>query len=195
MRFTERKDFLADPKIFGRADTATALRLYASYVRAHTARPTPRFFEVDRSDTELDPLWHSSVSARLKYKREIDIPAINKFQKPEWKHTRLGLVPNRRDDFYLAFNVLKDLDYFPERGDRVYWNGYRYIILGVVIDPESYWQQTNQWVGLRVECVVPPEGDARPLADQSTRSLAELPTTVPVAQPRISEADVRRGAY
>lgn len=192
MRFTERKDFLTDPAVFGRADTVTALRVYASYVRAHSAKPPPRFFEVDRSDSEIDPLWHTSVSARLKYSRELDILALNKFQKPDWKLTRLGITPQRRDDFLLAFNVLKEVDYFPERGDRVYWNGYRYVILNVVIDPESYWQQTNQWVGLRVECIVPPDGDAKPLPDQSTRALVELPTTVVKPQP-ISEANVLGG--
>jgi hypothetical protein len=190
VRFTERKDFLTDPAVFGRADTVIALKLYASYTRAHSAKPPPRFFEVDRSDSELDPLWHTSVSARIRYKREIDVPAINKFQKPDWKLTRLGITPQRRDDFLLAFNILKDLDYFPERGDRVYWNGYRYIILQVVLDPEAYWQQTNQWTGLRVECIVPPEGDARPIPDLSTRAHPELPTSVQTAHP-VGEANVR----
>jgi hypothetical protein len=194
VRFTERKDFLTDPEVAGRANTATALKLFASYVRAHSAKPPPRFFEVDRSESEVDPLWHTPVSDRIKYKREIDIPAINRFQKPDWKLTRFGITPQRRDDFILAFNILRDLDYFPERGDRVYWNGYRYVILEVVIDPESYWGQTNQWMGLRVECIVPPDGDARPIANQTARSLVELPTTVQVARPLISEANVLGGA-
>lgn len=173
MRFTERKEFIADPALFRLADSQTALKIYDECVRVHTARPMPRFFEVDREGQAVDPLWHSPTGTHTLYTRELDIPALNKFIKPDWKLTSIGVVPQRRDDFIIAHNTLEKLDYFPLRGDRVYWNGYRYMILQVVLDSESYWQQTNVWMGLRVECVVVPEGDARPNPDQSTRSPAE----------------------
>jgi hypothetical protein len=174
VRFTERKEFLTDPALVTKASTVTALKIFANYVRAHSAKPPPKFFELDRSNAEVDPLWHIPTGPRAKITRELEIPAINRFQKPSWSLTRLGIVPQRRDDFILAYNILQEVDYFPERGDRVYWNGYRYIILEVVIDPEAYWGQTNQWVGLRVECVVPPDGDARPLPNLQTRAPVEF---------------------
>jgi hypothetical protein len=131
--------------------------------------------EIDRAEENVDPLWHSSVNSHQKIAREFDMPAINKFIKPSWNLTKQGIVPARRDDFILAYNVLAELEYFPERGDKVYWNGYRYVILNVVLDPEAYWQQTNQWMGLRVECVVPPEGDAKPLHNISEVAKIEGP--------------------
>jgi hypothetical protein len=180
MRFTERKDFLTDPAIFKRKDSITALKIYAESVKKYSANPPPKFFEVDRNESQFDALWHATINDREAYTREIGIPAINKFIKPDWKLTRMGVTPQRRDDFILAYNILSEVDYFPLRGDRVYWNGYRYIILKVVIDPEAYWQQTNQWLGLRVECIVPPEGDSRPTpTDVSTRIPAEISTAAP----------------
>ncbi len=125
--------------------------------------------EVDRSNSQIDTLWHVPLGPRTGFSREIDIPAINYFDKPNWTLTATGLVPKRTDRFWLANNILREecIDYFPERGDMVFWNGYRYAITDVVLPPEAYWQQTNVWLGLYVQCAIVPEGDAKPFADQS----------------------------
>jgi hypothetical protein len=113
----------------------------------------------------------------MKFGRELEIPAINTFQKPDWRLTRLGIVPQRRDNFWIANTHLQDFDYFPMRGDMVYWNGYRYIIINVVIDPQAYWHQTNVWLGLVVECVVAIQGDSRPVLNHGVAVPAELGDT------------------
>lgn len=71
---------------------------------------------------------------------------------------------------------MQTLDYFPTRGDAVYWRGYRYEILNAVIPPEAYWQQTGVWLGMSVECIVPPEGDARPIPGLDKPVPAEIST-------------------
>jgi hypothetical protein len=76
-------------------------------------------------------------------------------------------------------------DYFPTRGDRVFWNGYRYMIINVVLPPDAYWQQTNVWLGLTVECVIPPEGDALPLKDLSQLYPIETGNTPGAQSPTI----------
>lgn len=162
MKFTDRKDFLTDPEVFGLQDTQTALRIYNEWCTKHSARPAPNFLEVNKSTTLVDDLWHQPTGP-IQFTRQIEIPCLNVFQKPDWRLTRIGIVANRQDTFIIAYNTLKELDYFPERGDRVAWNGYNYMILKVVLDPSAYWQQTNQWMGLNVECVVPPDGDSRPV--------------------------------
>jgi len=123
----------------------------------------------------MDPLWHSHVGP-VQFTRELDVPCINVFQKPSWRLTQMGIIACRQDKFIIAHNTLQQLDYFPERGDKVVWNGYRYVILNVVIDPEAYWQQTQQWMGLTVECVVPPEGDSTPVIDAKTLTPSEKST-------------------
>ncbi len=175
MKFTERKEFPYDPEVFQRKDTVTALRIYAEYIRKHSAHPAPKFFEVDRKSQNLDPIWHVPIGQRTQFTREILIPALNKFERPKWTQTKIGIVPQRFDRFILAHNILQELDYWPMRGDQVFWNGYRYMILNVVIEPEAYWQQTNVWMGIVVECTIPPEGDARPLLDQGHINVSEKP--------------------
>jgi hypothetical protein len=169
MRFTDRKEFTYDPALFKRSDTQTALGMQAEYVKAYSAQPYPKFFEVNRSDSKVDDLWHVPLDDRTVFSRILEIPAINMFEKPEWKLTKLGLVPARRDKFWLANTHLQPapvgFDYFPERGDLVYWNGYRYTIRDVTLDPTAYWQQTGVWLGLIVECVIAPQGDARPVSN------------------------------
>jgi len=64
----------------------------------------------------------------------------------------------------------------------MYWNGYRHMILNVVLAPESYWQQTNVWLGLVCETIIPAEGDARPLVDIGTPVPRELVQTRPMPE-------------
>ena len=109
------------------------------------------------------------------FSRTLEIPAISKFEKPDWRLTKLGIVPQRRDTFILDHLLLQEFDYFPVRGDMVFFNGYRYMITNVDLAPEGYWQQTNVWLGLACVCTIPPEGDARPLVDLSQASPGEMP--------------------
>lgn len=173
MKFTERKEFLTDPELFGRNDVLIAQRLHAEYTKTHSPKPFPKFFEVDRDESKYDDLWHAPVNRRMQYSRSLDVPCLNKFIKPDWRLTNIGLIAQRRDDFIISYLVLKELDYFPVRGDGVYWNGYRYIILNAVLDPESYWQQTNAWTGMRVECVIQADGDAAPIENPGKLSRSE----------------------
>lgn len=175
MRFSERKEFLYDPELFGRNDTQTALRIYAEWVKRHTARPMPRFFEVNRDSASMDPYYNVPTGPRTIFSRELDIPAINLFEKPKFRRLKHGSEYSRYDKFLLAHNILKELDYFPIRGDQVYWNGYRYDITEVVLEPDSYWQQTNVFMGIYVEAVASPTGDARPPENPATRLPAEKP--------------------
>ena len=174
MKFNDRKEFVYDPEVFKRSDTQTALGMHAEYVKRHSPNPPPRFFEVNRGEGEFDPLWHMPVGERTKFSRTLDLFAINQFEKPDWRLTKLGIIPQRRDKFWLANLHLQAFDYFPMRGDQVYWNGYRYGIINVVLDPSAYWQQTGVWLGLTVECIVAPQGDARPVVDSSTPVPAEI---------------------
>lgn len=68
----------------------------------------------------------------------------------------------RQDQFWFSNLGLQKVDWFPLKGDQIYYNGYRYFIWQVVIGPESYWQQTNVWLGLYVDAIIPPTGDAAP---------------------------------
>lgn len=173
MRFDDRKEFLYDPAVFKRADTRTALQIHEEYVRRHSANPPPHFFEVDRQQGNIDQLWHMPLTDRTLFSRELEMPAINIFEKPLWKLTRFGIVPKRSDTFWLANNILQKLDYFPMRGDLVYWNGYRYMIENTIISPDAYWHQTNVWLGMVCGCIIPPDGDARPLVNPSEAAPAE----------------------
>lgn len=178
MRYLERKEFLYDPEVFKQIDVNTALTIYAEWTQKSSPNPYPTFMEVDRDADKVDDLWHTPVDGRVKFKREIAMPCINKHEKPDWRMTKLGIQPLRQDDFWLSNLILKELDYFPNRGDIVYFNGYRYMINLVVIDPTAMWQQTNIWLGIVCKCVVPPDGDAKPLLDVSTRAPSEVSTGV-----------------
>lgn len=163
MRFTERKEWLYDADLFKRADTQTALRIHREATVKHSARPRPQFLEVDRRSCKIDQLWHVPLDDRTSFSRSIEMPAINSFMRPDWRLTKVGIVPQRQDKFTLSNLVMQELDYFPLRGDMVHWNGYRYMIINVVLEPNAYWHQTNVWTGLVCECIIPPDGDARPL--------------------------------
>lgn len=177
MRFVERKEFLYDPVLFKREDTVTALKIQAEYVRRYSPVPFPKFFEVNRADSKFDTLWHVPLDDRTVFSRTLEIPAINMFERPDWRLTALGLVPTRKDKFWLSNLALQEFDYFPERGDNVSWNGYRYTIRDVVLDPSAYWQQTGVWLGLICECIIAPQGDARPVVDINTPTPREISET------------------
>jgi hypothetical protein len=186
MKFNERKIFLYDAELFKRNDVATALRINAEHTKKHAPIPQPKFMEVARTGTEYDPLWHMPLSTRTEFSREIDMPCLNVFEKPDWRLTKAGIVPQRRDKFLCSNLILQQYDYFPERGDMVFWNGYRYMINNVVLPPEAYWHQTNVWLGLYCECVVVPDGDVRPLPNMGEVAPAEqasLFTKVPYKRP------------
>lgn len=165
MRFLERKEFLYDPTLFRRSDSQTALRMHAEYVRSYSPQPYPKFFEVSRKDSKIDHLWHVPLDDRTVFSRTLEIPAINMFERPDWRLTKVGITPLRKDKFWLSNLALQEFDYFPERGDQVFWNGYRYTIRDVVLDPSAYWHQTGVWLGLVCECIIAPQGDARPVLD------------------------------
>jgi hypothetical protein len=163
VKFSERPDFLYDPALAGLAETTTALKIHDEYVRQLSARPAPLFLEVDRAVSQVDTLWHVPMVGRTQFSRQIRVPAINTFERPQWNVTPVGMVPQRKDRFWLSNLGLQRVDWFPNRGDMVAWNGYRYALIDVVIAPEGYWGQTGVWLGLYVVAVVVPEGDAAPL--------------------------------
>jgi hypothetical protein len=175
VRFNERKDFLTDPDLIGQEDVAMHLGVYQEYCERCSPRPAPKFFEVDRSQ-RFDQLWHTPID-RLKFSREIEIPCLSSFDRPKWMKTRKGVTPQRFDRFIIAHETLREKDYFPMRGDQVYWNGYRYTVLNVVLEPNAYLGQTNQWMGLVVEAVIPPEGDMLPAVNPGKRLPSEVSTT------------------
>jgi len=177
VKFTDRKDWLYDPDVFKKSDTQTALKIHREFVSKHSANPRPKFFEVNREATQYDPLWHMPINPRTPIARELDVPAIVTFTKPVWRPTPVGSMPYRRDQFWLANLDLQEKDWFPIRGDYVYWNGYRYFIYEVIIPPEAYWHQTNVWMGLQLDCIIPPEGDAKPLVNPGEAAPAETTQT------------------
>lgn len=163
MRYTERPEFPYDPAVFKLRDTQMALRIYDEATRKHSARPSPVFFEVDRATEKLDPLWNVPLTGREVISRNFELPCINSFQKNEWTLTKLGIVPQRRDEFTLSHLSLIKIDYFPNRGDYVLYNGYRYQIIHVEIPGGAYWHQTNVWLGIQIRCIIPPDGDGKPI--------------------------------
>ena len=188
MNYHERKDFLYDGNVFKRDDVQTALGIYNEYVVKHSPNPMPKFFEVERTAAEIDPLWHSAVTKagrqQFTNRSPIEVPVIWKQEKPRWQMTPLGMTPNRRDTFLVSNLFLREIDYFPTRGDFVYWQGYRMKIVDAVPPPDAYWHQTGVWLGIGIECIVAPEGDARPLGDLSTGAPAEFSERLP--EPRLA---------
>jgi hypothetical protein len=190
MRYYERKEFLYDSEIFRRSDVKIALQIQAEYVRTFSPIPYPTFFEVNRQDNNFDDLWHMPLPERTTFSRTLDIPAIVNFEKPDWRLTKLGIKPIQHYKFWLANlhlhpldETTKDIpkiittDYFPLRGDQIYYNGYRLMIINTVLDPKAYWAQTNVWLGCVVEASIVPDGDARPIPDLSVAAPAETPAS------------------
>jgi hypothetical protein len=181
MRFRERKEFLYDPALWRRSDTQTALTLYREHVRASAPRPYPKFFEVDRRSQIIDSLWHVPLDSRTAFSRVLEIPCINTHEKNRWRLTKTGRFAQRVDKFTIANLDLREFDYFPEGGDLVYYNGYRYMIDHVSLEPQGYWHQTNVWMGLVIECFIPPDGDARPVVNPGEAVPSEVGQPLPEA--------------
>lgn len=179
MKFDERKEWFYDPAVFKRYDTQTALKIHSEYVRRHSGVPAPKFFEVDTSAGIVDDLWHFPLDNRTVFKRTFDMPAIVQFEKPDWRLTKVGLVPQQKYIYWLGNLILQEFDYFPTRGDFVYYNGYRQQIVNVVLKPEAYWQQTNVWLGMVVEAIIPAQGDARPVLNPGVAAPAEKTPAIP----------------
>ena len=152
MRFSDRREFLYDPELFRASpDVDTALKIHSEYIKRSSPRPLPRFLEVDRRSSKIDHLWHVPLDDRTVFSRVIDMPAIIQFERPDWRLTRVGLVPQQKCKVWMGNLLLQEADWFPMRGDMVYWNGYRHMIINVVLDPSAFWQQTNVWLGLSVK--------------------------------------------
>ena len=180
MRFLERKDFLYNPDLFVRADTQVALAMHSEYIERGSPRhPLPKFFEVDRRSNKLDHLWHVPLDDRTVFSRVIEMPALFQAERPDWRLTRVGIVPHQKFKVWMGNLILQKVDWFPVRGDLVYYNGYRHMIINVVMEPSAYWQQTNVWLGLVCETVIPAEGDARPVVDPGVAIPRELVQTRP----------------
>jgi hypothetical protein len=173
MKFNDRHDYTYEPELFDLEDTQVALKIQAEYVEAHAVRPQPRFLEVNRDPRAYDSVLHMPLSPRTQFSREIPLPAINYFDKNDAKMSRLGRNPQRADLFWLAQLHLIAADYFPQVGDVVIWNGHRLTTINVHARPDAYWQQTNVWLGLVVECIIAPEGDARPVLQVNHTAPAE----------------------
>lgn len=183
MRFTERKDFLYDTQLFGATDAATAMAIHDDYISRHAfSRPKPRVFEVDREPDNFDTLWHMPLDERTKVSRQFDITTLVEPSKPDYRLTRIGLVPQRRCRFWMSNLELQRVDWFPQRGDLIYWNGYRNMIIEVVFEPESFWHQTNIWLGLAVDTIIPADGDARPLVNLGQAAPREIAMTRPLPE-------------
>lgn len=167
-------------------DVQTALKINAEYICRHSPNPRPRFMEVDRSTNRIDPLWHipTDGDGRTPISRTLDIPAINQFSKNKPILTATGLVHVRFDQFIVANLTLSspEVDYFPTRGDFVFWNGFRRVIINVDLHENSFWQQTNVWLCLVVECVIAPEGDTKPFQDLSKVQGSEISSAGQIAQ-------------
>jgi len=177
MKFTDRREFSYDMDLFGRHDTVTALKIHKDYVvRMSPTKPAPLWMEVDRSKSQFDPLWHVPLDGQLHFSRTFEMPCIVTAERPDWRLTKLGIVPQQKRKFTVDNTLLRELDYFPVRGDLVYFNGYRNMILNVVLEPNGYWNQTNIWLGLVCETIIPPEGDARPLINAGQPAPAEITT-------------------
>lgn len=188
MRYIERKQFLYDPDIFKLSDTQTALGMSGEYVRASSPIPLPKFFEVDRSFTNFDALWHMPLTDRTVFTRELEVPCIATFAKPDWRLTKLGIKATQQFNFWLANIHLTPpdkesandpkavrLDYFPLRGDMIFYIGYRLMIINVYLEPSAYWQQTNVWTGLICQACIAPDGDARPIPNLGVAAPSEKP--------------------
>lgn len=190
MRYSETKQFQYDTELFQRYDTQIGLKFYDEYVRRNggthpSGEPAAKFFEVDRSFGQMDPVWRASATLRTQFtsRSPISISTINKFTRNQWKNSKTYRTVARDDSFILSHLSLIRADYFPEGGDQIFWNGYRYMIVHVTIPGEAYFGQTGVWTGLVCECVIVPEGDARPTADLSQTVPAEVSPKVTASTP------------
>lgn len=183
MKFTERKQWLYDGEVFRQQpDLTTALNIHAEYIRKASPVPPPRFMEVDRSSEKFDALWHVPLDDRTVFSRVIDMPTIVQFEKPDWRLTRVGIVPMQKSTVWMANLLLQQFDWFPIRGDMMFFNGYRHLIVDVQLRPEAYWMQTNVWLGLICLTVIPAQGDARPTLDPASPVPREIAQVRPLPE-------------
>jgi hypothetical protein len=180
MKFTERREFLYDPEVFKRTDTQTALRIHDEYIRRSSGQPYPVFYEIDRSPESFDPLWHQPVSTRTQYVRILQVPCIVQFDKMNWSLRRQGRYAEQKIRFWVSNLTLQTLDYFPLPGDLVYWNGYRTEIVTPEFEPNSFWGQTNVWLGVIYSAAIVPEGDAKPMLNPSKPMPVEIAPEAPL---------------
>jgi hypothetical protein len=180
--FDQRKEWHYDPEQYRLADTQTALGIHAEYIRVCSPRPYPKFYEVDRRSEKYDDLWHVPLDERTVFSRVIEMPVIIKAERPDWRLTRVGIAPQQKYKVWMANLLLQQYEYFPMRGDIMYFNGYRNMIINVVLEPESYWHQTNVWLGLVCETIIPADGDARPLINPGDPPPAERIQTRPLPE-------------
>lgn len=153
--------------------------MHSEYVERGSPRPLPKFFEVDRRSNKLDHLWHVPLDDRTVFSRVIEMAALFQSERPDWRLTRVGIVPHQKFKVWMANLLLQKADWFPMRGDLVYYNGYRNMIVNVFMEPSAYWGQTNVWLGLVCETVIPAEGDAPPVLNPGQAVPAELIQTQP----------------
>lgn len=185
MRFAERKQWLYDPELGRLSETATALKFHAEYIKMHSPKPplaVPKFFEVDRRSSKVDQLWHMPLDERTVFSRELSPPVLIYKERPDWRLTKVGLTPQQKHKVWMANLHLQEIDWFPNRGDMMFYDGYRHMIMNVVLEPNAYWGQTNVWLGLICETIIPADGDARPLIDQSVAVPRERIQTRPVPE-------------
>jgi hypothetical protein len=181
--FNERKEWQYDMAQYGLADTQTALKIHAEYINKMSPRPYPKFYEIDRRSERYDDLWHVPLDDRTKFSRVIDeLPVIVQAERPDWRLTRVGIVPQQKYKVWMSNLGLQAANYFPTRGDIMYYNGYRNMIINVVIEPTSMWMQTNVWLGLLVETTIPADGDARPLVSPNEPAPSERIQTRPLPE-------------
>jgi hypothetical protein len=180
--FDQRKEWHYDPEMFRLNETQTALMIHAEYVKAMSPKPYPKFYEVDRRSEKVDDLWHVSLDERTVFARVIEMPVIINAERPDWRLTRVGLAPQQKYKVWMANLLLQAVDWFPQRGDLMYYNGYRNMIINVVLEPMAYWQQTNVWLGLICETIIPADGDARPLINPGVPPLSETVQVRPLPE-------------
>lgn len=182
MNYSDRINYVYDPRLNTLADTATALAIHDEYVRSYSARPFPKFFEVRRDQGTIDPLWHFEITPHMVFSRTLEIPAIRTTERPKLVNGRQGLTYVRSDSFWVSNLGLIKANYFPTPGDLVWWNGYRYQIIEPIIPPESEWGQTGVWLGLVCRSMLVPYGDAILGPDPSLGQ--PTPVELPGAQPQ-----------
>ncbi len=173
MKYTDRTEFLYDSEIFKRSDTVTALKIHAEFVKNYSPIPNISVFEVSRSLADIDPLWHTQTTTRVKFDRELKLPAIMQWEKLMWPANKIQGAAQKAKAWFANLH-LKDVDYFPERGDQLVWGGYRFIMTSIDLEPNAYWCQTNVWLGLVCTCALYLEGDRRPLENPKKLSPGEL---------------------
>lgn len=184
MKFTERREFTYDSEVFKKMDVQTALKIHAEFVRKGSPIPQPKFFEVSRQPGEIDPLWHTPTGPRTTFTRELAVPAIVQFDKLDWRVTLMGRQPRQTARAWLANLILQELDYFPVPGDLVFWGGYRFGIISLEFEPNSYWGQTNVWLGIIAKMAIVADGDASPAVDPSKALPAEVSASK--ARPKVA---------